>query len=224
MKRIVTILLLVGSIAWISCSRQSASTINGVDVSHHNGKINWKKVKSECPNLAFVYVKCTEGATYVDPEFKANVYGAREQGFNVGVYHYFRMTSGAREQFSNFRKNMEAVEFNLIPMVDVEKDDGKPRGELQDSLRVFIALIEDTYGVKPMLYGTNSSYNKYCAPEFNDYHIYIGRYGDNEPVIKGSGLYTIWQYSQSGKIKGIPKPVDLCQFRHRALINEIQIQ
>ena len=223
MKRIVTILLLVGSIAWISCSRQSASTINGVDVSHHNGKINWKKVKSECPNLTFVYVKCTEGATYVDPVFKANVDGAHGQGFNVGVYHYFRMTSGAQEQFRNFRKNLDAVELNLIPMVDVEKDDGKSRGELQDSLRIFIALIEDTYGVKPMLYGTNSSYNKYCAPEFNEYPMYIGRYGDNAPVVKGVGHYTIWQYSESGKINGIPKPVDLCRFHRRHGIEDIKI-
>ena len=207
----------------ISLHPTRSGGIVGIDVSHHNGKINWKAVKSDRPDLAFVYVKCTEGATYVDPEFKANAKGAREQGFNVGAYHYFRMSSSAQDQFRNFKKNLDAIEFNLIPMVDVEKDDGKPRKELQDSLSVFLALIKDGYGVKPMLYGTNSSYNKYCAPEFNDYLMYIGRYGKDAPIVKGAGYYTIWQYSESGKIKGIPKPVDLCRFHPKSSLTDISM-
>lgn len=215
----------------ISCTKESAIrqkrssrevVVYGIDVSHHNGQIDWKKVKVECPDLQFVYVKCTEGATYVDPEFKANAKEARAQGFNVGAYHYFRMTSSAHEQFHNFKNQLDNIEFNLIPMVDVERDDGKLRDELQDSLRIFLNLLEKEYGVKSMLYGTNSSYNKYCAPEFNVYPMYIGRYGTEEPIVKGREHYTIWQYSESGKIKGIPKPVDLCRFHPSRAIDDIR--
>jgi len=57
--------------------------------------------------------------------------------------------------------------------------------------------------------GTNKSYNSYCAPDFNDYILMIGRYGPNKPIIKGAGHYDIWQFSEKGRIPGIPKDVDL---------------
>ena len=185
--------------------------IYGIDVSHHQGDIDWKKVKKTQPELAFIYIKCTEGKNYVDPKFKVNAEGAAAVGYKVGAYHYFRMTSGAHDQFENFKTQMDAVHIDLIPMVDVERDDGRPRKELQDSLQVLVNLLTDAYGREPMIYGTNRSYNELCAPEFNNYPLYIGRYGKNKPVLKGPSHYTIWQYSESARIPGIPKPVDMCR-------------
>ena len=171
--------------------------IKGIDVSHHQGNIDWELVKKAQPKLAFIYVKCTEGKSYVDPKFKDNANGAAAVGFRIGAYHYFRMTSGAHEQFQNFKAQMDAVHIELIPMVDVERDDGKPRKELQDSLKVLLDLLEKAYGKRPMIYGTNRSYNKLCAPEFNYYPLYIGRYGKKKPVITGPSHYIIWQYSEN---------------------------
>ena len=192
-------------------SQHPSSCINGIDVSHHQGDIDWKKVKETRPELAFIYIKCTEGKDYVDPKFKTNAEGAAAVGYKVGAYHYFRMTSSAHSQFENFKTQMDAVHIDLIPMVDVERDDGKPRKELQDSLQVLLNLLTDAYGKEPMIYGTNRSYNELCAPEFNNYLLYIGRYGENKPVVKGQSHYTIWQYSERAKIPGIPKPVDMCR-------------
>ena len=185
--------------------------VKGIDVSHHQGDIDWKKVKITRPKLAFVYVKCTEGKDYVDPNFKVNAGGAAAQGIKVGAYHYFRMKSGAHDQFRSFKAQMDAVHLDLIPMVDVERADGKSRKELQDSLSVFLSLLKDAYGKSPMIYGTNHSYNEFCAPEFNGYPLYIGRYGKDKPVITGPSHYTIWQYTEKGSIPGIPKPVDMCR-------------
>ena len=185
--------------------------VKGIDVSHHQGDIDWKMVMKAQPQLAFVYVKCTEGKSYVDPKFKVNAEGASAVGYKVGAYHYFRMTSSAHDQFENFKKQMDAVHIDLIPMVDVERDDGKPRKELQDSLQVLLDLLEKAYGKRPMIYGTNRSYNEFCAPEFNYYPLYIGRYGRNKPVVTGPSHYTIWQYTEDARIPGIPKPVDMCR-------------
>ena len=69
----------------------------GIDISHHQGRIVWTEVAKE--NIDFVYIKATEGATYVDPCFHYNMKGATDAGFYVGAYHYFRMTSSAKEQF-----------------------------------------------------------------------------------------------------------------------------
>ena len=198
----------------------SAQTYTGIDVSHHQGKILWEDVAKE--KIDFVYIKATEGATYTDPCFHYNMKGATDSGLLVGAYHYFRMTSSATEQFHNFKKALKGYTMSLVPMVDVETSDGKSVKELQDSLNVFIRLLKEEYGCPPMIYGTQRSYNTYCAPRYNNYHLYIGRYGPNEPVIRGIGTYTIWQYTESGRIKGIPKPVDMCRFHEKYTIDNIR--
>lgn len=184
---------------------------HGIDVSHHNGNIDWKTV-SENKNIQFVYIKATEGKTHTDKRYKENISEARKYGLKVGSYHYFRMTSGAHEQFKHLSKVIVKSEQDLIPMIDVETADKHPISEVRDSLRVLLKLVENHYGVKPMIYGTNRSYNEICGIWFNRYKLYLGRYGENPPIIRGSEHYYIWQYSENGTIKGIPKPVDLCRF------------
>ena len=58
------------------------------------------------------------------------------------------MTSSAHDQFDYFKTQLDAIHIDLIPMVDVERDDGKLREELQDSLKVFLNLLEKEYGKK----------------------------------------------------------------------------
>ena len=157
----------------------------------------------------------------MDPMFLANAKGASAQGYRIGAFHYFRMTSSPRAQFRNFKRQMDKVHLDLIPMVDVEVSDGKSRREVQDSLRVLLSLLQKEYGNKPMIYGTMRSYNELCAPEFNHYLLYIGRYGDEKPIVTGPSHYTIWQYSEKGRISGFPKPVDLSLFHDEYSIKDI---
>ena len=181
----------------------------GIDVSHHNGKINWDQV----PDVDFVYIKATEGATYVDPVYQQNINGARARKFRVGAYHYFRTTSSVQKQFENYKKHVMKSDIDLIPMVDVE--------ECKKWSATFIQLVKSHYGKAPMIYSVNTFYNKYCAPRFNNFHLIIGRYGNEKPFIKGKGTYTIWQKSQTGKLSGIPKEVDIDVFRKEVLIANI---
>lgn len=203
-------------VAFYGCSQ---NTPKGIDVSHHQGDINWNKVAKE--PIGFVYIKATEGETYVDSKFKKNIVGAKKVGLPVGVYHYFRMTSGAHKQFKNFYNTVKKYKIDLIPMVDVETSDDKSTKVLQDSLDVFISLVKAKFGVSPMIYGTQRSYNTYCAPKYNNYHLYIGRYGKNEPQIIGKGTYTIWQYTEKAKVNGIPKLVDMCRFNKKYVLKDI---
>ena len=189
----------------------------GIDVSHHNGKINWKQV----PDVDFVYVKATEGATYVDPMYKQNIKGARAKKLRVGAYHYFRTTSSVQKQFENYRLHVKKSDIDLIPMVDVEECRKWSTVQFQDSLMRFIQLVKSHYGKSPMIYSVDTFYNRYCAPRFNNFHLMIGRYGINEPVIKGKGTYTIWQKSQAGKLPGIPKKVDIDVLCKEVLIDDI---
>ncbi len=191
----------------------------GIDVSHHNGEIDWPTV-AKTP-LEFVYVKATEGATHVDKRYRENVEGARKAGFKVGSYHFFRMTSSAHDQFANFKRNVEPEKQDLIPMVDVETADSRSSKELRDSLNVFIGLVKEHFGVRPMIYATNRSYNELCEGMYPSYPLYIGRYGDKAPQIKRKGHYTIWQYTETAHIDGIPKPVDQARFHPDASLQDI---
>ena len=191
----------------------------GIDVSHHNGKINWEKVT----DVEFVYIKATEGATYVDPMFQQNIKGARARKFRVGAYHYFRTTSSVQKQFENFKKYVKKGDIDLIPMVDVEECKKWSATQFQDSLMRFIQLVKLHYGKAPMIYSVNTFYNRCCAPRFNNYHLMIGRYGNEEPFIKGKGNYTIWQKSLTGKLIGITKNVDIDIFRKNKGISDIML-
>ncbi len=188
-------------------------------MSHHNGIIDWEKVAST--PLLFVYIKATEGATHVDKRYKTNIEGAKSAGYKVGSYHFFRMTSSAHDQFANFRRTVDLKEQDLIPMVDVETSDKHSAKEMRDSLNVFIGLVRKYYGVRPMIYATNRSYNELCEGHYPSYPLYIGRYGNKAPKIKGKGIYTIWQYTENGSLDGIPKPVDKAKFNPRSSIEDI---
>ena len=195
----------------------------GIDVARYQGDIDWQTVSME--KILFVYIKATEGKTYIDPKFHQNIKGAQKAGLKVGAYHFFRMTSGAREQFNHFYSQVSKYKMDLIPMIDVEVSSNEVKSikQVHDSLDVFINLVTQKYGKKPMIYGTQRSYNTYCAPKYNNLHLYIGRYGKNAPEIKGEGSYTIWQYSEHGKVNGIPKAVDLCRFRKGYGVKDIKL-
>lgn len=203
---------------------KQCSNFDGIDVSRHQGTIEWDKVSGKLPSNAFVYIKCTEGASYTDPMWRKNAVEAKKAGLLVGGYHFFRMTSSAHDQFENFKKALSIISIDLIPMVDVETSDKHSKKELQDSLQVLLNLLEKEYKTAPMIYGTQRSYNTYCAPRFNHHPLYIGRYGKNAPVVNGPSHYTVWQYTEEGELNGIKKKVDLCRFHKDKGLKDILLR
>lgn len=193
----------------------------GIDVSHHNGVINWTKVAKDT-NIVFVYIKATTGATHTDDCYKTHIKEARKNGLKVGSYHFFTSYSSAHAQFENFKKQAKRSEQDLIPMVDVEAELGRwTRKQVQDSLLVFMRLCKSYYGKYPIVYGSQTSYNKYCAPRFNKFHLMIANYNGKAPVINGAGHYSIWQYTESGIVAGINHPVDKSRFHKEYSVRNI---
>ena len=194
----------------------------GIDVSRYQKKIEWSKVKDA--GIKFVYIKATEGATYTDPYFERNFAGAKRVGLPVGVYHFFRMTSTASAQFEHFKRTMAGKTMDLVPMIDIEVSDGYSKAAIQKRLDEIIALFKSEYGCTPMIYSSQVFYNRYLAPKYNRYHLYLGRYGGKRPVIDGKGMYTIWQYTRHGRIAGISTAVDICRFNPKYSVDDIKIR
>lgn len=74
--------------------------VRGVDVSHHQGKIDWSKVAGD--NVAFAYMKATEGGDWKDRKFLENWKAAREAGIATGAYHFFTLCRPGKDQAENF--------------------------------------------------------------------------------------------------------------------------
>ena len=200
--------------------RSEEAKYDGIDISSHQGFIDWAKVSSD-KDIRFVYIKATEGSTYRSPHYAHNITQARRNGLLVGSYHYVTSTSTIDEQFENFSKFALKSVQDLIPMLDIEVRGEWSRSQLIDSIDKFCHLVEKHYGVQPMIYSTMGFYNKNLAPHFNKHLLYIGRYSNSEPEINWEGEYTIWQYSETGIIPGIDAYVDLCRFRKDGWIDEI---
>ena len=202
--------------------RDSTAPYDGIDISSHQGDIDWAKVGND-PYIRFVYIKATEGATYQSRHYRYNVAGARRQGFLVGSYHYVTSTSPIDQQARNFFMQATRESQDLIPMLDVEERGAWSRRQLIDSVSKLAALLERHYGRKPMIYSTIDFYNKNLAPQFNKYPLYIGRYSSSKPRINWDGRYTVWQFTENGIIPGIDAYVDLCHFHDDGWLDEITL-
>ena len=191
-------------------SKDLVGEIYGIDVSHHQGKIEWGKVKKwKNKKLDFVYIKATEGATYIDKTYKTNIKEAKENDFLVGSYHYFRTTSSIENQFQNFIKTIDKSEQDLIPLIDVEEKTNWTNKEFHKNFKAFLNMVENYFGQKPMIYTVNSFYNLNLSGKYKEYHFLIGRYGENAPNMRDKTSWTVWQFSETGKVKGIPMDVDI---------------
>ena len=192
---------------------------NGIDVSKHQGIINWDVVKKDT-KIQYVYIKATEGSDRVDEQYLTNLHNARKAGIRVGSYHYLTNRSSVTTQFQNFAMNAPRDQQDLIPVIDVEVCRQWDAQQLRDSLKVFANMLEDYYGCKPIIYTYESFFKKYLGKAFADYPIFIAKYSSELPNINGV-KWILWQYSESGTVNGIKGSVDLSRFNKGHTIQEI---
>lgn len=182
---------------------------DGIDVSRHNGVIDWKAVRRYNKHIKYVYVKATEGTGHTDRRYIENAREAHRNGFKVGIYHYFTSRSSAHEQFDWFRSQANLTYQDLAPIVDVEDFKGwQSKQQLQDSLMMFTRLVKKHYNKLPIIYTHQNFYNTYLSPRFNRHYLFIAAYRRTAPVINGA-KYDLWQFTDAGRVKGIKGSVDL---------------
>ena len=195
---------------------------NGIDVSKHQGNVNWEVVKKDS-KIQYVYIKATEGSDMVDEQYAKNLRNARKAGLKVGSYHYLTNKSSVTNQFKNFANNAPRDEQDLIPVIDVEVCRQWTSQQLRNSLKVFANMVEDYYGCKPIIYTYESFFKKHLGLSFADYPIFIAKYSrtsDDVPNINGV-KWILWQYSESGRVNGITGNVDLSRFNKGRSIQDI---
>lgn len=178
--------------------------IRGVDVSTYQGNIDWEVLSAQ--GISFAFIKATEGSSLVDPHFYFNYSEAKKQGISIGAYHFFSYDSPAETQAENFINAVTPFEGMLPPVIDLElygnyEKDPPARDYVDKQLGIMLKAIEDHYGLKPIIYATEKSYQLFLSEAYDNYDIWI-RDVYFSPKLSDERDWTFWQYTNRGKLKG----------------------
>jgi lysozyme len=187
----------------------------GIDVSAHQGAIDWAQVRGD--GYGFAYVKATEGTGFTDPQLNANWRGAREAGLARGAYHYFTLCSSGAEQAKVFLAAVPPSDEALPPALDLEFDgacDERPEvGQAQAEVDAFLSAVEEAWGRRVLLYSSSEWRSHYglTATEGRPDWIY------NEGSRPAQGDWALWQLRFNGSVAGVDGDVDIDVMRAEIL-------
>jgi len=184
--------------------------VRGIDISHYQTDIKWEKLRNASINndpVRFVIIKATEGQDLFDDDFNDNFFQAKENDFIRGAYHFFVPGVDAARQADFYLHQVHLVPGDLPPVLDIEKDGKLPKKKLQKDVKKWLDIVEEKYGVKPILY-TSYKFKKDFLddPVFDEYPYWIAHYYINKLEYKGD--WVMWQHTDCGKVDGINGFVD----------------
>jgi lysozyme len=182
-------------------------SLRGVDVSRHQQDIDWAMVAAS-REVDFAFVKATEGGDYTDSLFCQNWEALRQFGIPRGAYHFFRAYGCGDTQAKHFLTTVEMQAGDLAPVLDVETLDGMPPEILRQEMHVWLQTVENTLGIRPIIYSNQHFFERFLAEEFGHYPLWIARYSTDAPRLAAYRSWTFWQNSNEGCIEGISRKVD----------------
>jgi lysozyme len=201
--------------AWVFGPSSTRYPVRGVDVSHHQGHIDWQLVKAS--GHAFAFIKASEGADFRDTRFQENWRGARAAGLVTGAYHFFTFCAPGLLQAENFLAVAPRDGLALPPAVDVEYTGNCAGWESLDDVRrelfVFIRHAEAQLGHPLLLYTTEDVWRELVPPELHQHRYWLrSLWGQPSTDLD----WRFWQYSDTGSVPGVRGAVDLDVFAGEA--------
>jgi Lyzozyme M1 (1,4-beta-N-acetylmuramidase) len=177
--------------------------IRGVDVSSYQGTINWETLAGQ--DIAFAYIKATEGSSHVDSKFSSNWTNAQTTDLRIGAYHFMSFESSGEAQAANFTSTVTSVHNMLPPVIDVEYYGNYNAVTVNQTsvdaiLEPLIKSLKAKYGMDPVIYTTPSIYKRFIKNHY-DNDIWIADSSFSQPL-SGGREWTFCQYSYSGIMKG----------------------
>lgn len=174
--------------------------LKGIDCSHWQGTIDWKKVAK---SYSFALIKCTEGTGYIDPTYKTNLAGARKNGLVVGSYHFARGIDPVKEA-DFYLKNADLREGELLTL-DFEI-------KIADSVGFctkFVERIKEKAGFWPFFYSYSSMAATFKSGSVLNCGLWIAD-PSSKPRIGAWKTWAIWQYTiaPAGQTPGMTTSCD----------------
>jgi lysozyme len=188
--------------------------IHGIDVSKYQSIIAWeevKKMKVDFIQMGFAFIKATQNTGSTDPMYARNWKNARKAGVPRGAYHFFIASSDGVAQANHFIDVVDLEPGDLPPVLDVEQLNGVSSERLRSEIKEWLRIVEDHYGVKPIIYTNVDFYIRHLGSEFDEYPLWAAHYYQpGQPRINRS--WTFWQHSDQGHVNGITHKVDFNVF------------
>lgn len=190
----------------------------GVDVSSYQGKIDWEDAADDGIDFAMIRILTGKGTTdlSLDSRFEYNYQEARAAGVKVGVYRYSYATTrgGARREARRIVEVLNGRKLEYPIVLDMEDEsvlNATSREERTEIILGFKDIVESA-GYKFALYANKNWIDNYIDPAaLKGVDIWFARWRslDIGPGYSGPGNLAMWQYSDSGRVNGIPGNVDL---------------
>jgi len=187
---------------------QGEAQPEGVDVSNHQGTVNWAQVKAG--GIEFAFIKATEGTTFLDPYFHSNWAGAGGAGILRGAYHYFRPTLSPEAQARHFLEVVPRLgQGDLHPVLDIEEWDGIGPGPIGDGVQVWVDTVKAALGRDVIIYTYPYFWTRRMANTrrfAQNCPLWIAAYPGppRQPLVGGWPFYTFHQYTDQGSTPGCP--------------------
>lgn len=190
--------------------------INGIDVSVHNGTIDWKKVKEAGIGFAILRAGYGQVVSQKDKNFDKNYSGCNANGIKMGAYWYNYATSvsGAQAEARVCLSVLANRKFDYPIWYDIEEQNVFKTGKNNVSAiaKAFCEIVAAA-GYKVGIYSSRNGLENYFTDEVKKkYDIWIANVGKNGAALSSTtykGDYTMWQYSWVGKVNGINGNVDM---------------
>lgn len=184
-------------------------SIRGIDISRHQGTIDWTRVPVE--KVRFVFIKATEGGDHVDPAFSLNWQAAADAGIPHGAYHYFTFCRPGREQAAHFLRVAPPGPRQLPPVADVEFVGNcatpPPDERIAAELQAFVAEVSRAHGRPPILYVTRAAARRIVRNGFPQCPVWI-----RDVFLPPNRPWLFWQFTDRGRVEGVAGFVDLNVF------------
>lgn len=195
--------------------------VHGIDVSHHNGPIDWQQVRAG--GISFAFIKATEGGDLLDPLFAENRRGARRAGVRNSAYHFFYFCRPAIEQARWFIQNVPRDRSALPHVLDMEWNPFSPTCRLRPDgatvraeAEVFLDRLEQHYGRRPIIYTTPDFYKTTGIGQLRGTEFWLRSVSAHPREVYPGTRWTFWQYTGTGLVPGVSGGVDINVFNGTA--------
>ena len=178
--------------------------LQGCDVSHWNGQINWENLRSD--GVRFVFMKATQGSSDIDPDFEANWAGAGEASLYRGAYHFYQPGGDPMAQAEHFLSVAKPQSGDLLPVLDIEESGSESPDVLSNNMAIWINHIRGSTGKYPIVYTYTSFWDSAITHDFSACPLWIADWEtEGAPNLpNGWQHWAFWQYSSTGRLSGIP--------------------
>ncbi|HWL65558.1 MAG TPA: glycoside hydrolase family 25 protein [Actinomycetota bacterium] len=197
--------------------------MRGIDVSHHQGEIDWNEVANS--GHVFAFHKATEGATFIDDQYAGNRAEASAASVPFGAYHFARPNgetieaaeADAEGEAEHFLEVAEPASGDLLPVLDLEATGGLPSDRLIAWTQVWVDAVAEAIDARPLIYTSPNFWKTSLADTttFADqgFPLWLAHYtsasSPSTPASNWGGHgWAFWQWTNCATIPGISGCVD----------------